>query len=679
MVQILERYYHLECAKCPICNEAFITVRTGERTGDNIWYCVRGHQHPVFVLDPGMYIRRHVRIASPVSGPFATDAVSNDRSVAATANDGSDAWSARSTMASACPESPDQMNVDTDPSASAPSGPSHVTATNSLITVAMMEQRKRTRTKITEEQVCARVCVCVCMRAQRQTTLPPSPSLTICPLPSIHAHIDRLVHGSRSCCVPRSWPGARQLAVLSKAFEQNPQPDPAQRAHYASQLGLSARVVQVWFQNRRAKEKRQRGASDASARTSPLDDMYVSVSEDGDSSAASSPVCQSPRRQSMAAGNAPSRPLSMYQDQAESSPVRPAQRQRPRSMPVCPTEEWLCMSMTDAADFPTSSAYGSARLPPPALVHGPSKLRISDDRNTRDRSVSAMLTTHAREERLRLLQSLAQRQAHHAHGTEGLAAPVLSDDPVALASLQDTYVRRQAAMEPSYEIAATNYQPMDTYSAATGDAPSISELSGPVGQCAAMTTTNATANYFVGAQHARSRWGSARPHSDIFDDFVAQESRVKYMFDGSMFANLSSMADETGEAATGSADMLGMAESPAPPSAPVAPLESFATPSMLRTSSAPDGGPKRRPPPPRRRPKSADNETAVYRIGTQSQRSDDLRRDAIRRRSVPYIMAAKSDSADPDAAGSAPGDIADDAPNATFLSPYSSHDEEDTT
>lgn len=52
----------------------------------------------------------------------------------------------------------------------------------------------------------------------------------------------------------RLQPG--ETALLTRVFEQYPRPTAAMRELLAQQLGMSARGVQIWFQNRRAKVKR---------------------------------------------------------------------------------------------------------------------------------------------------------------------------------------------------------------------------------------------------------------------------------------------------------------------------------------------------------------------------------------------------------------------------------------
>lgn len=48
----------------------------------------------------------------------------------------------------------------------------------------------------------------------------------------------------------------RQLEVLERTFETNIRPDTRLRKMLAEQLGMTPRSIQVWFQNRRAKEKK---------------------------------------------------------------------------------------------------------------------------------------------------------------------------------------------------------------------------------------------------------------------------------------------------------------------------------------------------------------------------------------------------------------------------------------
>merc|ERR1719362_938066 len=55
---------------------------------------------------------------------------------------------------------------------------------------------------------------------------------------------------------PRTTITARQMEVLKNAYKTSPKPARHVREQLATDTGLDMRVVQVWFQNRRAKEKR---------------------------------------------------------------------------------------------------------------------------------------------------------------------------------------------------------------------------------------------------------------------------------------------------------------------------------------------------------------------------------------------------------------------------------------
>ena len=55
---------------------------------------------------------------------------------------------------------------------------------------------------------------------------------------------------------PRTTITAKQLEALKQAYNESPKPARHVREQLSSETGLDMRVVQVWFQNRRAKEKR---------------------------------------------------------------------------------------------------------------------------------------------------------------------------------------------------------------------------------------------------------------------------------------------------------------------------------------------------------------------------------------------------------------------------------------
>lgn len=55
---------------------------------------------------------------------------------------------------------------------------------------------------------------------------------------------------------PRTTITSEQLKILKEAYSVNTKPSRAEREQLANETGLDARVVQVWFQHRRAKDKR---------------------------------------------------------------------------------------------------------------------------------------------------------------------------------------------------------------------------------------------------------------------------------------------------------------------------------------------------------------------------------------------------------------------------------------
>lgn len=49
---------------------------------------------------------------------------------------------------------------------------------------------------------------------------------------------------------------AKQLEILQATYEKEPRPSRVMREEIAAQTGLSLKVIQVWFQNRRSKDKK---------------------------------------------------------------------------------------------------------------------------------------------------------------------------------------------------------------------------------------------------------------------------------------------------------------------------------------------------------------------------------------------------------------------------------------
>ncbi|XP_059405072.1 LIM/homeobox protein Lhx1-like [Carassius carassius] len=65
---------------------------------------------------------------------------------------------------------------------------------------------------------------------------------------------------------PRTTIKAKQLETLKAAFAATPKPTRHIREQLAQETGLSMRVIQVWFQNRRSKERRMKQLSALGAR-----------------------------------------------------------------------------------------------------------------------------------------------------------------------------------------------------------------------------------------------------------------------------------------------------------------------------------------------------------------------------------------------------------------------------
>ncbi|CAF1580372.1 unnamed protein product [Rotaria sp. Silwood1] len=62
----------------------------------------------------------------------------------------------------------------------------------------------------------------------------------------------------------------QQLEILCKAFDSCSKPNKTQREQLVADTGLSLRVIQVWFQNRRSKERK--GGKSSKEKETPLDD-----------------------------------------------------------------------------------------------------------------------------------------------------------------------------------------------------------------------------------------------------------------------------------------------------------------------------------------------------------------------------------------------------------------------
>ncbi|KAL3320525.1 LIM/homeobox protein LMX-1.2 [Cichlidogyrus casuarinus] len=70
------------------------------------------------------------------------------------------------------------------------------------------------------------------------------------------AEADSDSDNGRNCKRPRTILSASQRRRFKNAFEMNPKPTRKMRENLAKETGLNVRVVQVWFQNQRAKVKK---------------------------------------------------------------------------------------------------------------------------------------------------------------------------------------------------------------------------------------------------------------------------------------------------------------------------------------------------------------------------------------------------------------------------------------
>ncbi len=69
----------------------------------------------------------------------------------------------------------------------------------------------------------------------------------------------------------------QQLSTLRRCYATNPRPDSITKENLAELTGLSARVVRVWFQNKRCKDKKKStmvNQNDRTARVSNIVIMY---------------------------------------------------------------------------------------------------------------------------------------------------------------------------------------------------------------------------------------------------------------------------------------------------------------------------------------------------------------------------------------------------------------------
>ncbi|CAH8439725.1 unnamed protein product [Schistosoma rodhaini] len=87
---------------------------------------------------------------------------------------------------------------------------------------------------------------------------------------------------------PRTTISAKQLEALKRVYSESPKPVRHIREQLSEETGLDMRVVQVWFQNRRAKEKRLK--KDAGRNIWSISDSLL-ISSTNTSTNSSTPVC----------------------------------------------------------------------------------------------------------------------------------------------------------------------------------------------------------------------------------------------------------------------------------------------------------------------------------------------------------------------------------------------------
>lgn len=79
---------------------------------------------------------------------------------------------------------------------------------------------------------------------------------------------------------PRTTITAKQLEVLRQNYVLGSKPSRHTREQIAAETGLDMRVVQVWFQNRRAKDKRMNKGDETSSPTGDMPDKSLRTAGD---------------------------------------------------------------------------------------------------------------------------------------------------------------------------------------------------------------------------------------------------------------------------------------------------------------------------------------------------------------------------------------------------------------
>jgi hypothetical protein len=90
---------------------------------------------------------------------------------------------------------------------------------------------------------------------------------------------------------PRTTISAKQLDVLKQAYNNSSKPPRHIREQLAAETNLDMRVVQVWFQNRRAKEKRLKKDAGRRWQTNSLGSGSTNTQSTGNAYPSSSSIC----------------------------------------------------------------------------------------------------------------------------------------------------------------------------------------------------------------------------------------------------------------------------------------------------------------------------------------------------------------------------------------------------
>lgn len=98
------------------------------------------------------------------------------------------------------------------------------------------------------------------MKERDGFSLEMGPSRDVLDLPREPLDHDRREKARRK--VTRERLSARKTRMLNLIFQKNPRPSAMLRSQIASDFGMTARSVQIWFQNKRAKENRMRKATE---------------------------------------------------------------------------------------------------------------------------------------------------------------------------------------------------------------------------------------------------------------------------------------------------------------------------------------------------------------------------------------------------------------------------------